>query len=181
MTARPDLSQLPYGLSTRPVDPRRGLPIPAVNAYPDGEVDFISINGAKAMELAVRGRCGLCGLPMSGRAAFLGGPKAAEAGLYSDPPMHEACAEAALTLCPHIARPHARRASERRREHDATHAVGFSDEKPSEWVLLVCDGYGSAFAPAVDGGVVPIFVAGEVLHARRFGYQEGVLAEIAEK
>ncbi|MGW4696893.1 hypothetical protein ACWEO1_31440 [Kitasatospora cineracea] len=181
MTTRPDLSQLPHGLGTRPVDLRRGLPIPAVNVHPDGEVDFISINSEKAMELAVRGRCGLCARQMTGPVAFLGGPTAAEAGLYSDPPMHEECAEAALTLCPHIARPHARRASERRLEHDATHAVGFSEEKPSEWVLLVCNGYGSALTPAVDGGLVPVFIAGEVLRARRFGYQEGVLTEIAEK
>ncbi|MFC8722572.1 hypothetical protein [Kitasatospora sp. NPDC057198] len=181
MTTRPDLSWLPPGLGTRPVDLRRGLPIPAVNVHPDGAVDFISINSEKAVELAVTGRCALCARRMGGPVAFLGGPKAAEAGFYSDPPMHEECAEAALTLCPHIARPHVRRASERRREHDATHAVGFSDEKPSEWVLLVCDGYGSTLAPAVDGGVVPIFVVGDVLRVRRFGYQEGALAEITEE
>ncbi|QKW22316.1 hypothetical protein HUT16_27445 [Kitasatospora sp. NA04385] len=181
MTTRPDLSQLPPGLGTRPVDLRRGLPIPAVNVHPGGEVDFVTINGPAALQLAGTGRCSLCGQRMTGTATFLGGPKCAEFGFYSDPPMHEECAEWALKLCPHIARPHARRASERRVAHDAVRAVGFSEEKPSEWVLVVSDSYGSMLVPAEGGGVVPIFTVGEVIRTRRFGYQEGVLAEIAEE
>ncbi|MGX4733205.1 hypothetical protein [Kitasatospora griseola] len=180
MTTRPDLSQLPHGLGTRPVDLRRGLPIPVVNVHPGGEVDFASINGRAALELSITGRCGLCGRRMTGPVAFLGGPNCAENGIYSDPPMHEECAEAALTLCPHIAVPHARRASERRLAHDATYAVGFSEEKPSEWVILVSDGYGNMLAPAEKGdGTVPVFIAGILVRQRRFGYQDGVLTEIA--
>src|SRR3954454_5930756 len=46
----------------------------------------------------------MCGTSLEYDIAFLGGPKGAESRSYTDPPMHVACAEAALTLCPHLHR-----------------------------------------------------------------------------
>ncbi|WP_371500349.1 hypothetical protein OG871_27705 [Kitasatospora sp. NBC_00374] len=114
---------------------------------------------------------------MSGHVAFLGGPGSAEAGGYTDPPMHEACAEAALTLCPHIARQHARRASERRVPEGTTVPAGFAEAKPEEWVMVLTAGYRTGLVPAEGGGVVPIFLPAEYVRKRRFGYEGGVLVE----
>ncbi|MFJ6776798.1 hypothetical protein ACIQOV_38560 [Kitasatospora sp. NPDC091257] len=173
-----DLPDLPPALAARPRDEKRGLPIPVVNMH-DGAVDFVTINGTVALRLALGRRCSLCDEPLAGPAAFLGGPKSAESGYYSDPPMHEACAQAALMLCPHIARPHARRASERRLIEDASIPVGFTEEKPEEWVMVIASGYIVGSTPAESGGLVPLFLVPDRIRERRFGYQDGVLTETA--
>lgn len=173
----PNLPDLPPGLAQRPRDPRRGLPIPVVNERPDGSPDFVVLNGEKAMEMACLHRCSLCGRPLDGPAAFLGGPVSAKTGHYSDPPMHEDCAQAALTLCPHIARPHARRASERRVSDDVTVPVGFTLERPEEWVMVIASAYYVGIAPAEGGGLVPLFVVDERQRERRFVYVDGALTE----
>ncbi|MFJ2866864.1 hypothetical protein [Kitasatospora sp. NPDC087314] len=177
MTSK-DLTNLPPALAARPRDEKRGLPIPVVNMH-DGAVDFVTLNGEASLRLALADRCSLCGEPLTGPAAFLGGPMSAQTGYYSDPPMHEACAEAALTLCPHIARPHARRASERRVAEDSSVPVGFTVEKPEEWVMVVASGYLVCSTPADGGGLVPLFLVRDRVRERRFGYQDGVLTETA--
>ncbi|MCC9309107.1 hypothetical protein LN042_18810 [Kitasatospora sp. RB6PN24] len=168
---------LPAGLAERPVDPRRKLPIPAVNEREDGTADFLVINGRRALELASRRQCGVCAKPMGERVAFIGGPNSAASGAFSDPPMHVDCAEAALRLCPHIARQHARRAGEGRTDPGATVPDGFMGDKPSEWVLVETQGYAMVLAPAAGGGRVPVFLATTYEAVRRFGYVEGVLVE----
>ncbi|WP_371517645.1 hypothetical protein [Kitasatospora sp. NBC_01300] len=173
-----DLTDLPPALAARPRDEKRGLPIPAINVHDDG-VDFVVINGEAALRLALADWCSLCGTPLEGPAAFLGGPMSAQTGCYSDPPMREACAQAALTLCPHIARSNARRAGERRVAEDSAVAVGFTLEKPEEWVMVLASGYLVGSTPAAGGGLVPVFVVRERLRERRFGYQDGVLTETA--
>ncbi|MFB7126229.1 hypothetical protein [Kitasatospora sp. NPDC056273] len=176
MTSK-DLPDLPPALAARPRDEKRGLPIPVVNMHDGGVVDFVTLNGTAALRLALAKQCSLCDEPLAGPVAFLGGPMSAEAGHYSDPPMHEACAQAALTLCPHIARPHARRAGERRVAEDASIPVGFTEEKPEEWVLVIASGYLVGAVPAEGGGLVPLFVVRDRMRERRFGYQDGALTE----
>ncbi|MFD9123484.1 hypothetical protein [Kitasatospora sp. NPDC059571] len=174
---KPTMPELPAGLAARPIDQRRGLPIPAVNERPDGTADFLSINGRTAIKLAVSGGCSLCTRLMSGLAAFLGGPKSAQAGSYSDPPMHEECAEAALRLCPHIARQHARRATERRIPEATAVPEGFSEAKPQEWVMVLASSFGAGLMPAEGGGLVPVFLLADYERTRRFVYEDGVLVE----
>ncbi|MFB8235508.1 hypothetical protein ACFC58_03060 [Kitasatospora purpeofusca] len=172
----PTLPDLPAGLAARPRDERRGLPIPIVNEH-DGQVDFVTLNGETALRLACLGRCSACGRPFTGPAVFLGGPLSARTGHFSDPPMHEACAEAAIWLCPHIARPNARRAGGWRVTPDASVPVGFTLERPEEWVMVVASSYEVGVVTAEGGGRVPLFLVGRRLRERRFGYQEGALAE----
>ncbi|MFJ8043766.1 hypothetical protein ACIRBX_25020 [Kitasatospora sp. NPDC096147] len=176
------LPPMPAALAARPMDPRRKLPIPAVNeVLEDGTGDFVVIQGDTALRLATQGRCALCGQLMGGgSAAFIGGPASAESGLFTDPPMHEACAEAALRLCPHMARQHARRASERRVPEGSTIPAGFSEEKPQEWVMVLAPLYGAGVTAAADGGLVPLFRALGEVRKRRFGYEGGVLVERAD-
>ncbi|MFF4819874.1 hypothetical protein ACFY2K_35460 [Kitasatospora sp. NPDC001309] len=172
-----DLTNLPPALAARPRDEKRGLPIPVVNMHDGGAVDFVTLNGTAALRVALANRCSLCDEPLAGPAAFLGGPMSARTGCYSDPPMHEACAQAALTLCPHIARPHARRASERSLTQDSAVAIGFTLEKPEEWVMVVSSGYLVGATPAEGGGLVPLFLVRGRMRERRFVYQDGVLTE----
>ncbi|MFJ1706817.1 hypothetical protein [Kitasatospora sp. NPDC088346] len=148
-----------------------------MNERPDGTADYVSIDGPTALFLAIKGRCGLCAEPIVDVAAFLGGPGAAEAGAYSDPPMHEGCAEAALKLCPHMARQHARRATGSRVPEGSAVPEGFSEAKPEEWVMVLAAGYGTGLMPAEGGGTVPIFLPGSYEGVRRFVYEDGVLIE----
>src|SRR5919202_3714102 len=115
-SSRPlDRASLPPDLADRPVDERWGLPIPFVNTYDDGSHDFGAINRRRSIQCALSRLCGMCGISLAYDIAFLGGPKAAESRSYTDPPMHVGCAEAALDLCPHLAR-HAVPRSEREEE-----------------------------------------------------------------
>ncbi|WP_206670984.1 hypothetical protein [Streptomyces sp. CB01881] len=148
-----------------------------MNERPDGTADFLAIDGRTAMILAIQWHCSLCAKPMSSLVAFLGGPKSAESGAYSDPPMHEGGAEAALTLCPHMARQHARRATERRASQGAVLPEGFSEAKPQEWVMVLTGGFRTGLMPAEGGGTVPIFLPADYERTRRFVYDDGVLVE----
>ncbi|GEM_PF-7131436 len=64
--AGPDL---PATLAARPVDARRGLPVPPVNIHPDpasgaAYVDFTTLNTTTSTALAAERRCSLCGVEM---------------------------------------------------------------------------------------------------------------------
>jgi hypothetical protein len=110
---------IPAALAARPTDPRRRLPIPYVSDHPapDGAgptvVDFTAINAERAAAAGQSRRCSLCADPLGYWIGFLGGPDAAQARVYSDPPGHPECLRAAVELCPYIAIGAARRASDR--------------------------------------------------------------------
>ncbi|WP_327074463.1 hypothetical protein OG196_31985 [Kitasatospora purpeofusca] len=171
------LHDLPPALAARPIDPKRGVPIPAVNEQSDGTADYVSINGRTAVILAGQGCCSLCTEPMTGLVAFLGGPRSADAHSYSDPPMHESCAEAALRLCPHMARQHARRATRQRVPEGTVVPEGFSEEKPDEWVMVLTADFATGLVPAEGGGFVPVFVSSRHERTRQFVYNDGALVE----
>jgi len=84
----------------------RGYPIPYTARYDQGGMpDFRAIDSAKWMR-AVRTRCcGICGEPLGGRVAFVGGPQAMQNRLFTDLPMHRDCAIYALKVCPMLAAP----------------------------------------------------------------------------
>src|SRR5215467_9324535 len=100
---------LPDQIRALPVDPRRRLPIPFANgADPEtGEGRFAITDATRQMACWTAKLCGVCGQPLGEWVAFLGGPGSADRwrGAYTDPWMHEDCAEASLTVCPYIARP----------------------------------------------------------------------------
>src|SRR3954447_26510248 len=95
---------IPARLADRPFDDEYGLPIPFVNSFDDGSHDFGAINRRRSIQCALSRLCGMCGTSLEYDIAFLGGPKAVESRSFTDPPMHVSCAEAALDLCPHLAR-----------------------------------------------------------------------------
>jgi hypothetical protein len=171
-------TDVPESLKRRPVDERRGLPVPAVSEYDDPETgetyyDFTAVNGMKAVELGQQRRCGLCGEPMDYWVVFLGGPKSAEARTYVDPPMHPECGEAALHLCPHIAKPKTQR-TQKHKAPDVITPEWFVEEKPQVWVMLLTRRYKLILHKGE-----PVFLAAPPKALRRFEYSdEGVLEEV---
>lgn len=150
---------LPASLAARTaLHPARGL-VPFVNETigDDGAsmVSFRYINPERARECGRRALCGLCGTPHGPLIALLGGSLAAMVGMYADPPMHPACAEAALARCPHL----------RVQGHSA-------QGKPDLWVLGITDG---VTMHEVGDGV--LFSPDPFQACRYFRYRDGVLTE----
>ena len=176
----PDMSGLPSRIAALPRDPRNGLPIPAVNRFGDTH-DFTTINGEEALRLGAARCCGVCTRPLEDLVAFVGGPGSFETGTFTDPPMHPGCAEASITLCPHIARSHAKRASDRRvaaNPNRPTTAAGWKEGKPGQWIIGLTPFYGIEIHPAHDGGGIAVFVTRPFTSLRTFDYDdEGNIAE----
>lgn len=80
-----------------------GLPVPFVAAtLLDGKSDFRTNDPDLVQQCAKQKRCGICGEHIRTAFFFIGGPSSAAMGLYSDPWMHEQCAELAVAHCPHL-------------------------------------------------------------------------------
>jgi hypothetical protein len=131
------LDDLPENMKRLPVHLKMGLPVPVINTFGFQEYDFTSINGELSTGLAQRHLCGLCSEKMEDEVAFLGGPQSADTRAYTDPPMHPACAEAAVQLCPHINRRNMKRAPEHRLREGALSPEQMTLVKPGVWVMLV--------------------------------------------
>lgn len=101
----------PHGGVTLPPEPWNlrdrphvgGLPVPA-NTLKDanGNYDFAIIDYPKAIRMAQRRRCAMCGKGMTGRVAFIGARDASTFGAFVDGPMHPSCARFASKVCPYI-------------------------------------------------------------------------------
>lgn len=172
-----DLHDLPETMKLLPVHIRMGLPIPVVNTFGFQDYDFTTINGKLGLDLARRKLCGICGQRFE-HAAFLGGPRSAEHQMYTDPPMHEACADAATRLCPHIARRNMRRATDNHVRQDAVTPDEMSLNKPDEWMMYVCTEY-RIFIAGEEGRQHAIYQPQDQLYVRTWRYTDtGTLEEI---
>lgn len=164
-------------LNKRPFDEVRKLPIPLVNEFPEGH-DFTAINGEKTFKVGTQMLCGLCGEPLEGSIAFLGGIRKSDEGVYVDPPMHESCAEESTRLCPHISIPHAKRATDRRLRDDVVESsrsqtIEQSLEKPTTWQMTVVEDY----EMGIQDGIL-FFIPGRVIRLRYWSYTDSGLQEI---
>lgn len=181
MNDTPDQPELPEGLAKRPVDPKRGLPIPVMNLPPgdnDPEhADFTGIHAQTVYETAGRNLCGMCGEELGYRKAFVGGPKSFASRQYVDPPFHPECAAASLRLCPHMAIPRHKRAPEHRLAADSHTPAGFAEAKPEAIII----GITRSFKIIVDGhkGTLHFKVA-PFTDKRVFRYVDDVLTEVDE-
>src|SRR5688572_15593014 len=106
--------EMPESIKRLPVDEKRGLPIPLMNQAPDGTHSFVAINAKTVLRILEERLCGICGEPLSFASAFVSGPLSFQNRAYADPPFHPACAEFAMTVCPHIVIGHAKRATDAR-------------------------------------------------------------------
>jgi hypothetical protein len=96
---------LPADLAERPYHLRYGVPVPFACEAEDGTVDLGEVVKKRVVQCALSRICGLCGRSLSYGVTFLGSPEEAEANLFHFPPLHRACAEAALELYPRLGVP----------------------------------------------------------------------------
>jgi hypothetical protein len=114
--------------------------------------------------------------------AFIGGPGSADLwrGAYTDPWMHEDCAEASMVVCPYIARPKVPRVSETIKFELAI-PLGEVAGKRDAWVMVICrrDLVTSHPELAKDGSLIRIFQPGpgNPRRERRWAYQGNELVE----
>jgi len=147
--------ELPPGIAKRPRDPR-GFPITFVTLIQsDGRPDFTTIDGRQILRCVQEHLCGMCGEPLAGPMAFIGGPLAIEHRNFLDPPMHVECAEYAMRVCPHIAIPTARYAKPKQGEGRQLYQNVHPD-RPEKFGLLVTR---LCRIASMDGQ--PVFFAGE--------------------
>ena len=93
-------ADLPPTLRDRPFDHDRGWPVPFVHEYDDGTYDLGRLNAKRVTQCALSRVCAMCAQTLSFPLAFLGDQQAADQRAYTYPPMHTACAEAAVGLYP---------------------------------------------------------------------------------
>jgi hypothetical protein len=131
---------IPKRLALRPRD-KRGYPIPyGVLVNSKGVPDFRVTDQEKWMFAAQHRRCGLCGQPLGGKLAFVGGPLCHRYRFFTDLPMHRDCAEYALKVCPYLALPrmsHALTYEGKNLDPDVAVKVSseVSTEKPERFML----------------------------------------------
>ncbi|GAA1370357.1 hypothetical protein [Catellatospora chokoriensis] len=167
------MTELPAALAARPVEPRRGLPIPYVSEH-DGRVDFAMLNGQRVLDCAQRRLCGQCGTPLDYWIAFVGGPAAYRQRTYSDPPGHPACMRAAVDLCPYLAIER----HQRRRSDGGDVPCGFTVAQLRQVVLATTRGYRWSFDSDTGSERAVVFTPAPFKNAVRFEYRDGVLAEL---
>lgn len=158
-------------LAARPVDPRRRLPVPAMN----GDGDFLTLDPGVVMRLAAARECAVCGQRIvNGEYAFLSGPDAAGHRVTRNPPAHEGCLHAALVLCPYISHERTRRAAGDRAaalDDDPRQDLG----KPQVWIL----GIAASYHIETDGGHAVHVRPAPWLRHNRYRYADGRLAPAA--
>lgn len=77
-------------------------PVPFVQMWIDGKPDFRVIDPQRAEECLNEKLCAICGKRLGEFCFFIGGSLCRENHLFSDAPMHEACAEFASKTCPFV-------------------------------------------------------------------------------
>jgi hypothetical protein len=97
-----DDAALPADLAARPRDEEHGVPVPFACEDEDGELGLGAPQKRRVVRCALSRVCGLCGESLGWPVAFLGSSAEADQNGFHFPPLHEACAEAALTLYPRL-------------------------------------------------------------------------------
>ncbi|GAC1342332.1 MAG: hypothetical protein NVSMB29_13900 [Candidatus Dormibacteria bacterium] len=167
---------LPAALAERPVDPRFSVPVPFVNERSDGSYDFSSINGRRSIQCALSRICALCGRALEYDLAFLGDALAAEAGSYTQPPMHVSCAEAALRLCPHLAQPG--RSHRGGKPVDPKVVPLRRSGEEAGWTMLIASSFEIERPADRAGARLLLFHPGVARELRKFRFHDGVLREV---
>ena len=106
----PRFAHAPPQIATLPVD-KRGFPVPWFVPWIEGEPEFRAVDPhqiAKAHRLKL---CWICGRTIRGASkAFAIGPMCAVNRVSAEPPSHLQCARFAVTACPFLSKPLAKRA-----------------------------------------------------------------------
>lgn len=76
-----------------------GYPVPSFQMWFDGKPDFRVIDPVKVSECVQETLCAICGVRLGEFCYFIGGDLCKENHLFSDPAMHEQCAEFSTAAC----------------------------------------------------------------------------------
>lgn len=159
-------------LDKRPWDERRKVPVPLFNVMRDGSVNFTGINAQTVVNCGIDRRCGICGNDLDYWIAFIGGPVSLANRVYSDPPMHRECAEAAMTYCPHIRVRNHRRTPDEKQPDDSWASPAAVMEKPEEWIIALTRQY-----KMIPHGPGVLFRAATIKDTLRYRYSNAGLLE----
>ena len=136
--------EIPSRLAARPRD-ARGYPIPAtVLIGQDGKPDFRVTDLQRWLRAVRLKHCALCDQPLGRHLAFVGGPLSHESRYFTDLPMHRACAEYALSVCPYLAAPTAFKYASKLPQHEGFETrmeAAVSPERPAIFFLGISRGY----------------------------------------
>jgi hypothetical protein len=128
--------QLPAALADRPTDPTYGVPVPFACERADAPYSIGTLNRRRVIQCALSRICGMCGASLDNPVAFVGTAEDADRLAFRVPPLHRACAEAALELYPRL----------------SGRVLGYPD-RGSVWALVVTGGF-ELERPQQRGGLV---------------------------
>lgn len=187
---------LDHRLRGCPVEPKRDLPIPAVNWHlpeeevvaedlnkddltvswddPRGFVKFDAIYAPSVFTLARDKRCALCKGELT-VAVFIGGESTLKNGRYNDGPMHGECALASLTLCPHLRLIRHRRTSETRQMQAEGTLHIENDGVRGDQYVVIAKGYKIDIQPGYMSIVVPFEAR---IGVEQFTYRNGEIERV---
>lgn len=105
MTRFPDA---PPQIASLPLD-KRGFPVPWFVDWFDGEPEFRAVDPRRIAKAQQSNLCWVCGGRRTGLNAFVIGPMCAVNRISAEPPSHLVCARFAVTACPFLSKPLAKR------------------------------------------------------------------------
>lgn len=79
-----------------------GMPVPFTFMWIEGKPEFTILDPRKVTLCISNKLCAICGLALGEFAYFIGGPLCKQNRLFTDPPMHEECAEFSAKICPFL-------------------------------------------------------------------------------
>src|SRR5258708_4262078 len=80
----------------------RGHPVPFTQLWADGMPAFRAVDMERWAQCLQEKLCGICGKRLGAFCYFIGGPLSSDNNLFSDPALHESCAEFAFRTCPFL-------------------------------------------------------------------------------
>jgi hypothetical protein len=93
---------VPFRMLSRPLDSKRGNPVPWFVPEVDGEYDYRFMDGAKVIEALNFDKCWICGQKLGRNRTFIIGPMCVITRTTLEPPSHTDCAEWAVQVCPFL-------------------------------------------------------------------------------
>ena len=100
----------PSQIASLPLD-ERGFPVPWFVPWIKGQPEFRAVDPRSIREADAKGLCWCCGGRLRGGVkAFVIGPMCAVNRISAEPPSHLSCARFAVTACPFLSKPLAKRA-----------------------------------------------------------------------
>ena len=176
--------ELPARIAARPVCTKRKLPIPySVRILEGGVGDFTRVDPDLIDDCLKLRLCGVCGQFIEYWIAFIGGPySASDSGAYTDPGMHEECAEWSMRLCPFIGREKVPRRTGEKEPIIDPRVVTVDNQKNTDgWVMVIARSYALRPAPNRDGSSTMLILPKGVARRREFAYVNGKLTETTEE